>query len=381
MVEVYLCDLGLLIGQGSHRCQCESWRKICMPVNGRRVIQGLLVAVSLPSAQALLLRVPAASRPIRVLSWSSARERPSRVLGVGTGVLKWKARMEGAATHVGEIDREGYRQSPTASMPSPYAQSKSEWAEGNKEGFSVVADYGTAEEVVLPEGIAQLDDGSEGQAPKVRLPMLLQLLDPSRFPSPSTAKKKVRQGVVLVNGRKGKVDSIIAIGRDHITVQARTASKFKPMGEAPFHINVVYEDDVMAVVHKPPGVCTHPPKGQIVPQTQAQSMMSMRCCVPYHVRCAPEGTEGILWRPMMVHRLDKDTEGLQIVAKTKKAYVELQRQFAKRLIKKQYLALVQGRVEGDAGTVDMPVDDKEAISDWRVVSRFRSPALGGCVPS
>ena len=41
-------------------------------------------------------------------------------------------------------------------------------------------------------------------------------------------------------------------------------------------------------------------------------MMSMRCCVPYHVKCAPPGSEGILWRPMLVHRLDKDTEGIQV---------------------------------------------------------------------
>lgn len=155
--------------------------------------------------------------------------------------------MEEAARHAGDIDREGYREPPAASVvPAPHAQSKTEWAEGNKEGFSVVADYGTAEEAVLPEGTTQAGDGSA----QVKLPVLLQLLDPSRFPSPSTAKKKVRQGVVLVNGRKGRVDSLIKVGSDRITVQARTASKFKPMGEAPFHINVIYEDDVMAVVHK-----------------------------------------------------------------------------------------------------------------------------------
>jgi 23S rRNA-/tRNA-specific pseudouridylate synthase len=262
--------------------------------------------------------------------------------------------MDAAATndHANDVDREGYRLS-AAGGPSQ----TSEWTSGNKDGFSVVADYGTAHDVVLPDG-AEREDGGPA---KVRLPLLLQLLDPARFPSPSTAKKKVRQGVVLVNGRRGKVDSLITIGRDHVTLQARTESKFKPMGEPPFHINVIYEDDVMAVVHKPPGVCTHPPKGQVVPQTQAQSMMSMRCCVPYHVKCAPPGMEGILWRPMLVHRLDKDTEGLQIVAKTKKAYIELQRQFAKRLIKKQYLALVQGCVEGDEGTVDMVVDEKEVM--------------------
>ena len=188
-------------------------------------------------------------------------------------------------------DREGYREGYRG---TPTTLDSSQWREGNKAGFSVVADFGTADDVVVPPGASE-----QG---KVRLPLLLQLLDPQRFPSASTAKKRVRQGSVLVNGRKGRVDSLVEIGIDHVTVQARTESSFKAPGDAPFHIDVVYEDDVMAVVHKPPGVCTHPPRGGEVPQTQAQSLMSMRCCVPYHVKCAPAGRalEGILWRPMLV---------------------------------------------------------------------------------
>ena len=198
-------------------------------------------------------------------------------------------RAAGLRLVMGGTDREGYRETGT-----PTTLDSSQWREGNKAGVSVVADFGTADDVVVPPGASE-----QG---KVRLPLLLQLLDPQRFPSASTAKKRVRQGSVLVNGRKGRVDSLVEIGIDHVTVQARTESSFKAPGNAPFHIHVVYEDDVMAVVHKPPGVCTHPPRGGEVPQTQAQSLMSMRCCVPYHVKCAPAGRalEGILWRPMMV---------------------------------------------------------------------------------
>ena len=272
----------------------------------------------------------------------------ARPRGARTARLRLLA-MSGRTPGV-EYDREGYR----VDAPSAPAQNDgdaSTWAEGNKAGFSVVADWGTAEHVTLPADCVDKRDGSS--PPQVKLALLLMLLDPARFPSKSAAKKKVRQGVVLVNGRKGKIDSLITIGKDRITMQSRTESRFKPLGEPPFHINVIYEDDVMAVVHKPPGVCTHPPKGGAVPQTQvgadpgahpcasatacitatarfaqcssvfhsqttrclpqqAQSMMSMRCCVPYHVKCAPPGSEGILWRPMLVHRLDKDTEGIQV---------------------------------------------------------------------
>jgi 23S rRNA pseudouridine1911/1915/1917 synthase len=265
------------------------------------------------------------------------------------------------------VDSESCKEQ-SAAPPVLYAKSKSEWIEGSKAGFSIVADFGTADSVELPDGAIEPGDGP----PQVKLPVLLQLMDPGRFPTASAAKKKVRQGIILVNGRKARVDMLIKIGEDNIAMQSRTESKFKPLGEAPFHIDVIYEDDVMAIVHKPQGVCTHPPKGQ----TEAQSMMSMRCCVPYHVKCAPPGHEGILWRPMLVHRLDKATEGLQIVGKTKRAYVDLQRQFANRLIKKQYLALVEGNIEETEGTIDLMVDNKDAVSDFKVVKRVRSGGLG-----
>jgi hypothetical protein len=249
-----------------------------------------------------------------------------------------------------EYGRESYLVgAPASGASSPLGTDVPARTDGGKAGFSVIADWGTAEHVELPADCAALHGSAP---PQVRLSLLLMLLDPVRFPSPSAAKKKVRQGVVLVNGRKGRIDMLITIGKDRITMQSRTESRFKPLGDPPFHIDVLYEDDVMAVVHKPPGVCTHPPKGLIVPQTQvlpapdshpqgnvtttptttthahaltnnnrshtnhsltqAQSMMSMRCCVPYHVKCAPPGSEGILWRPMLVHRLDKDTEGIQV---------------------------------------------------------------------
>ena len=301
----------------------------------------------------------------------------------------------------GDIDREGYRSLPSQ-VPST-SQGKSKWKEGSKAGFSVVADYGTCQEVAVRSALSE--------SGRVKLPALLQLVDAERFPSPSTAKKRIRQGAVLVNGRKGKVDTLVAIGADRVTLQVRTESAYKPLGKAPFEIEVIYEDDYMAVVRKPAGVCTHPPKGGIKASSVSDGdededgeedededevreedeqegelrhrkdgrmdMMSMRSCIGFHVSCAPAGMEGVLWRPMLVHRLDKATEGLQVVAKTKPAYIGLQRQFAKRLIKKQYAAVVEGEVQGDAGVIDLAVDHKAAVSRWQVAARYRSPALGG----
>lgn len=95
-------------------------------------------------------------------------------------------------------------------------------------------------------------------------------------------------------------------GIDRISLQARTTSPYQPAGTAPFNIAIVYEDDSMAIVHKPRGVCSHPSPGGM------DGNMTMRFCVPYWVQGAPEGSVGMLWRPMLVHRLDKETEGLQV---------------------------------------------------------------------
>ncbi|KAJ1476200.1 pseudouridine synthase [Baffinella frigidus] len=145
----------------------------------------------------------------------------------------------------------------------------------------------------------------------------------------------------------------------------RAVVPYQPAGTAPFKITIVYEDDAMAIVHKPRGVCSHPTPGG------TDGNMTMRLCVPYWVKGAPAGSVGVLWRPMLVHRLDKETEGLQVVAKTKPAMVvaktkpaliELQRQFAARLVGKRYLALVEGYVAGEEGEIDFPIEGREAVS-------------------
>ena len=225
-----------------------------------------LVLVAWPLQHAACLLSPFV--PARSPRLGSASAQPPRVLVflVFPRSARRTARTRLLAMAETEYGGDSYRVSaPAPGASSPLGTDVPTRTEGSKAGFSVIADWGTAEHVKLPADCA----ASNGSAPpQVKLSLLLMLLDPVRFPSPSAAKKKVRQGVVLVNGRKGRIDMLITIGKDRITMQSRTESRFKPLGDPPFHINVLYEDDVMAVVHKPPGVCTHPPKGLIVPQTQ-----------------------------------------------------------------------------------------------------------------
>ena len=148
------------------------------------------------------------------------------------------------------------------------------------------------------------------------------------------------------------------------------APGFQPRGKAPFDLDVVYEDDAVAVVYKPAGVVTHPPPGGAVGG-------SMRTAIMHALKPPPVGTAGALYRPHAVHRLDKPTSGLLLCAKTKPALVHLQRSFEARLVHKRYSAVVSGYVEGEEGEIDYDVDGKHAATSWRVVRRARSLKLGG----
>jgi 23S rRNA pseudouridine1911/1915/1917 synthase len=110
-------------------------------------------------------------------------------------------------------------------------------------------------------------------------------------------------------------------------------------------LNIIYEDDWIIVVDKPPGMVVHPGAGH-KKRTLVNALL-------YHCGKLPD-TENDL-RPGIVHRLDKDTSGIVVVAKNDRALRSLAKQFQKRAIKKRYLALVKGRVEMDNGVVEAPV--------------------------
>jgi hypothetical protein len=93
-----------------------------------------------------------------------------------------------------------------------------------------------------------------GEIPAIRLSDALQQLDPERFPTKTAAKKRIRKGLIVVNGRKSTLETTVRPGADRISIQARTDSPFQPDGAPPFPIDVVLDDPVFAVVHKPRGV-------------------------------------------------------------------------------------------------------------------------------
>ena len=148
----------------------------------------------------------------------------------------------------------------------------------------------------------------------------------------------------------------------------------------PIDIDIRFEDPHIIVLNKQPGLVVHPAPGNTT-GTLVNALL-------YH--CPGLGKIGHVIRPGIVHRLDKDTSGPLVVAKTTTAHQNLSDQFKSRKIRKTYLALVYGNPESDVGTIDMPIGrhpkdrkrmstisptGREALTLWRVKERFTGATL------
>ncbi len=146
-------------------------------------------------------------------------------------------------------------------------------------------------------------------------------------------------------------------------------------------INVVHEDDDIVVVDKQAGLVVHPGSG-VTEGTLVQGLLSR-----YEALVALAAEDPTVNRPGVVHRLDRGTSGLLVVALNRQAYDHLVRQFSSRSVGRRYLALVMGDVESDAGLIDAPLgrsprdrtrravvaDGKTAKTHYRVLRRFNQP--------
>jgi 23S rRNA pseudouridine1911/1915/1917 synthase len=148
---------------------------------------------------------------------------------------------------------------------------------------------------------------------------------------------------VLVNGKPAK-PSYKLRENDEIEVEL-TAPESTSFVPEPIPIEIVYEDETLVVVNKPAGLVVHPAAG-IHSGTLANALA-------YHFQQLPDSGAGV--RPGIVHRLDRDTSGLLVVAKTEAALEHLSDQFRDRTVFKSYVALVHGRVSTDSGRIDQPL--------------------------
>ena len=183
------------------------------------------------------------------------------------------------------------------------------------------------------------------------------------------AQRLITDGCITVNDRTAKPSLILNIG-DKLRVMIPPAKSVSLSPEA-IPLNIVYEDDDLVVVDKPAGLTVHPAPGH-----QSHTLVN---AILFHY---PDLTDiGDSLRPGVVHRLDKDTSGLMLVAKNRTAQLNLTDQFKAHSVAKTYLVLVKGRLTPQNGIIEAPMgrdprnrkrmavvaEGKEACTEYRVI--------------
>ena len=189
----------------------------------------------------------------------------------------------------------------------------------------------------------------------------------------TTAQRLIEDGNILVNGKKQKSSYKVSIG-DIITIEEVEAKPIELKAQD-IPIEIIYEDNDIIVVNKPKGMVVHPGNGNSE-GTLVNAIMAI-------CKDSLSGIGGEI-RPGIVHRLDKDTSGLLIVAKNDKAHVNISEQIKNHEVKKTYIALVRGIIKENEATIDMPIgrsnsdrkkmavtkNGKNAITHIKVLKRY-----------
>ena len=160
----------------------------------------------------------------------------------------------------------------------------------------------------------------------------------------TAVQRLVEQEKILVNGKKQKVAYKVIEG-DIVTVEESEAKPIELKAQE-IPLDIIYEDKDIIVVNKPKGMVVHPANGN--PDGTLVNAIMAIC------KDSLSGIGGEI-RPGIVHRLDKDTSGLLIVAKNDKAHVNMSEQIKNHEVKKTYIALVRGIVKENEATLDIPI--------------------------
>src|SRR4029077_1272715 len=194
--------------------------------------------------------------------------------------------------------------------------------------------------------------------------------------SRSGIQKLISEGQITLNGKVAKSGARLKIN-DLVAFETLRTKKSSLMAE-PIALNIIHEDDDCIVINKAPGMVVHPAAG-INTGTLVNAIL-------FH--CPDLQGIGGESRPGIVHRLDKDTSGVMIIAKSATAFHQLARQFKERRVKKEYVALVFGKPKDRHGIIDRPIGrhrsdrkrmssihamakKREAITEWAVERSFR----------
>lgn len=188
----------------------------------------------------------------------------------------------------------------------------------------------------------------------------------------SRAADLIKQGAVRINGEVVVKPSFTPSITDDVVLTFRILQETQDMAED-IPITLLYEDEALAVVVKPCGMVVHPANGN-----QTGTLVNALL-----FRLDKLSGIGGQRRPGIVHRLDKDTSGLLLVAKNDQAHASLSRQLAERRMEKHYLALVAGHMKEESGQIDLAIgrslkdrkkmaprpDGRSALTQWQLIER------------
>jgi len=207
--------------------------------------------------------------------------------------------------------------------------------------------------------------------------LLIDKLNMSR----SKVQEMIKQGLVLVNHKLTKNSYVLRVN-DVIEITGELKKETDALPEE-MNLNIVYEDDDLMVINKPSGLVVHPAAGHFT-GTLVNGLLA-------HTNNLSSNNGDL--RPGIVHRIDKDTSGLLVVAKNDKTHEALSNQLKDKTLSRIYVALVKGRINHDTGTIDAPIgrdpldrkkmcvtdeNSKEAITHFKVLERYKNASLIEC---
>lgn len=200
--------------------------------------------------------------------------------------------------------------------------------------------------------------------------------------SRSYAAKLCEDGLVMLGGKLLAKKYKITGGEEiEIDVPKPEELSIEPEN---IPLDIVYEDSDVIVVNKPQGLCVHP-----APGNESGTLVNG---LVYHCGGELSAINGVI-RPGIVHRIDKDTSGLLIVAKNNEAHLKLSEQLKERKAMRKYVALVNGNIKEEGGTINKPIarnpvdrkkmavvqGGREAITHFNVLERFGQYTLVECI--
>ena len=205
---------------------------------------------------------------------------------------------------------------------------------------------------------------------------LIDILNLSR----TKIQNLIENDKIIVNDKNIKNSYIVRVD-DEINILEDNFKQDVEVVPEKMDLEIVYEDDYLLVVNKPSGMVVHPAVGHYS-NTLVNGLL-------YHTRLSNNDV-----RPGIVHRIDKDTSGLLLIAKDDNVHAILSKEISLKKVKRKYLALVHGVINNDTGTIDAPIgrdllnrkkmavtdiNSKDAITHFRVIERYKDTTLIECV--